>query len=407
LEIPNSSTTVQNFTTQGYVCGYGHASCLNISAPDVGNAYVFGGPSTPATSISVSPATVTVYVGGTTQTLTATQSPANANSGVVWSSNSANVTVSATGVITGVSAGTAKVTATAVDCGRSAECTVTVANILVTAVTLTSTATVYYGWYTTLTATVAPSNATNKALDWVSLNPSVATVNSSGVVTAVGTGSATIRATAKDGTGKYGSCTVTVNTTVPISGIAENRDHQKSAAAAVTTGTAGSKARFLAVANSQVGYRNGNKSGSNVVFPYSNADGPGWTKYTYYSTWATNENLKWCATYVSWCAEIAGVGSSIYRCRGSQEMRDKCGTYITKSNATSSNIKAGDLFYLSNDGNRTGIYHVGIVSIDYTGNGSISTVEGNTTYDYVAGYCALKSRTLSGSDIIGFSHITY
>ena len=61
----------------------------------------------------------------------------------------------------------------------------------------------------TLTATVQPSNATNKTVTWESSNTDVATV-SNGVVTAVSPGTATIKATAQDGSGKSDTCTVTV-----------------------------------------------------------------------------------------------------------------------------------------------------------------------------------------------------
>jgi Bacterial surface proteins containing Ig-like domains len=61
----------------------------------------------------------------------------------------------------------------------------------------------------TLTATVAPSNTTNKAVTWTSSNPNVATVNN-GVITAVSVGTAIITATIADGN-KSASCSVTVN----------------------------------------------------------------------------------------------------------------------------------------------------------------------------------------------------
>ena len=62
-----------------------------------------------------------------------------------------------------------------------------------------------------LNATVTPSNATNTDYIWASLDESVATVSESGLVTAVAVGGTTITATAQDGSGVYGSCTVTVN----------------------------------------------------------------------------------------------------------------------------------------------------------------------------------------------------
>ena len=62
----------------------------------------------------------------------------------------------------------------------------------------------------TLTATVAPENATIKALTWASSDEDVATVAPDGTVTAVKVGTATITATAADGSGKSATCTITV-----------------------------------------------------------------------------------------------------------------------------------------------------------------------------------------------------
>ena len=67
----------------------------------------------------------------------------------------------------------------------------------------------------TLTATVKPDDATDKTVTWESSNPSVATVDEYGNVTAVGAGAATITATANDGSGVEAACTVTVNPYIP------------------------------------------------------------------------------------------------------------------------------------------------------------------------------------------------
>ncbi|GHV25247.1 hypothetical protein AGMMS4952_02530 [Spirochaetia bacterium] len=61
----------------------------------------------------------------------------------------------------------------------------------------------------TLTAIVAPANAANRAVSWSSSDESVATVNSSGLVTAHAVGTATITVTTADG-GMQAACTVTV-----------------------------------------------------------------------------------------------------------------------------------------------------------------------------------------------------
>ena len=84
----------------------------------------------------------------------------------------------------------------------------------VTDVTLDkTTATLDVDETVTLTATVAPSNATNKDVTWTSSNPAVATVVN-GVVTAKAAGTAVITVTTEDG-GKTASCTVTVNGKTP------------------------------------------------------------------------------------------------------------------------------------------------------------------------------------------------
>ena len=61
-----------------------------------------------------------------------------------------------------------------------------------------------------LTANVLPANAGDKTVSWATSNPSFATVSSSGLVTAVGPGTATITATANDGSGQSGSATINV-----------------------------------------------------------------------------------------------------------------------------------------------------------------------------------------------------
>ena len=64
----------------------------------------------------------------------------------------------------------------------------------------------YIGDTEQLTATVLPDNATDKSLQWKSSNTSVVRVSSSGLVTCVGTGTATVTATTKDGSNISASC---------------------------------------------------------------------------------------------------------------------------------------------------------------------------------------------------------
>ena len=89
--------------------------------------------------------------------------------------------------------------------------------IAVESVTLDKTAvTLEVGGEETLTATVTPDNATDKAVTWSSDNTAVATVIN-GKVTAVSAGTATVTATAG---GKSATCAVTVNAPTPLNSIA-------------------------------------------------------------------------------------------------------------------------------------------------------------------------------------------
>lgn len=94
-------------------------------------------------------------------------------------------------------------------------------NTAVTGVTLPETAEVSQGSTTTLTATVAPSDATNKNVTWSSSNISVATVDEDGVVTGILQGTATITVTTEDGS-FTDECEVTVTAPVAVTGVTLN-----------------------------------------------------------------------------------------------------------------------------------------------------------------------------------------
>ena len=99
---------------------------------------------------------------------------------------------------------------------QAATLTVTAATVSVTGVSLDKTElSLTVGDTETLTATVAPDNATDKTVTWTSSNSTVATVDQNGVVTAVARGTAVITATAADDSGASASCTVTVRPDIP------------------------------------------------------------------------------------------------------------------------------------------------------------------------------------------------
>ena len=153
---------------------------------------------------------------GETSRLAATVTPFNAtNKTVTWKSSNASVaSVDANGNVRAVSAGSAVITATTEDGGKTAACTVTVqpAVISVTGVSLPSSLTMNYKSDARLTAAVEPSNATNPAVSWTSSDKKVVEVDASGRLTTHKSGSATITVTTADG-GKTASCRVTVQYT--------------------------------------------------------------------------------------------------------------------------------------------------------------------------------------------------
>jgi uncharacterized protein YjdB/cytochrome c553 len=314
----SSSTGVATVSATGVVTGVAAGNAVITAATADGNrtassaVTVTSEPQTiPVTGVTVMPTSVTVKAGASSN-LSAAVAPANAtNKAITWSSSNTGVaTVSATGVVTGVAAGNAVITATSADGGRSASSNVAVTaadsgnpgtcsnatpatlpmtfdgagefcrvtsgtisefnswnvervdingvvytnaywnvwsanklpakingnytihyvakypwshlevngsggsqsnTVAVTGVTVTpASVTVKAGASTSLSAAVAPANASNTGVNWSSSNSGVATVSGNGVVTGVAGGTAVITATTADG-GRTATSTVTVS----------------------------------------------------------------------------------------------------------------------------------------------------------------------------------------------------
>ncbi|GEM_PF-5211800 len=180
----------------------------------------------PVTSVTLNQSVYTLAIGAS-YTLIPTVLPANATDRQVkWSSsNEKTVTVSDRGVIQAIAEGTSTIKAEAG--GKSATCAVTVEKtiVAVTEVTLDRTSlTLKVNETFTLSATVAPENATDKAVKWTTSDSGIVRV-SNGTVTSVGEGTAKITAAAG---GKSASCTVTVEKEeaeiIPVASVTLNRN---------------------------------------------------------------------------------------------------------------------------------------------------------------------------------------
>lgn len=163
------------------------------------------------TGVTLDQSALPISVGGSAE-LKANVTPENAtNKTVTWSSdNTAVATVDASGKVTAVAPGTATITVTTADGGKTANCTVTVTQPVNDVTLDKTTMDLFVDNGGTLTAKIQPDNASNKTVDWTTSNAGVATVDANGKVTAVGAGKATITATAADGSEKKAACEVTV-----------------------------------------------------------------------------------------------------------------------------------------------------------------------------------------------------
>jgi uncharacterized protein YjdB/outer membrane protein assembly factor BamB len=177
----------------------------------------------PVTGITLDKTSSTVNVGGTVQ-LNANIKPANAsNRSINWTSdNTAVATVDSDGKVTGVSAGSAKITAATADGGYKATCVVTVqaaaggsASTTGSGISLNKTTdTIKIGATDQLTVTISATGVSDQDIKWTSDNTTVATVDSKGMVTGVSVGTAKITAATADG--RYtATCVVTVQSVEP------------------------------------------------------------------------------------------------------------------------------------------------------------------------------------------------
>lgn len=162
------------------------------------------------TAVTLDKTSATIAPNGTLQ-LNATITPSDAVPTLSWSSSNDKVaTVSAGGLVTAVSKGTANITVKTQN-GKTAVCKVTVSvSVTSFSVTPSKTKTMTVGTSFTFKKNVYPENADDKTLLYESSDTDVVTVTAGGKVTAVSSGRAVITVKSRSNPSKIRKVTVTV-----------------------------------------------------------------------------------------------------------------------------------------------------------------------------------------------------
>jgi hypothetical protein len=172
----------------------------------------------------------------------------------------------------------------------------------------------------------------------------------------------------------------------------------------------------LAIALSQLGYREGNSEDGlggtsadgvrdfaeyNVLYGKIDNDQGNGVSYGYY----------WCASFVNWCLRQAGVSvessaAAEISCRRWLKKCQEAGIYNEKSGYLP---KEGDLIFFKDHGSLVSATHIGFVL--YSDEHNVYTIEGNTTKDNSfsgdGSFVALKSYSLTSSYIVGYASPKY
>jgi len=222
----SSNTTIATVSSSGLVTAVaaGSVSVTASSEGQTASAAITASapPSVPVASVSVTPATSSLQVGGTAQ-LSAITRDANNNvlTGRVinWSSSNTGIsTVSASGLVTAIVAGSATITALSETKTGTAAITVNApAPVPVASVSVSpATSSLLVGATVQLTAVTRDANnnvLTGRVITWGSGNTGISTVSASGLVTAIAAGSVTVTALSET---KTGMAAITVSAPAPV-----------------------------------------------------------------------------------------------------------------------------------------------------------------------------------------------
>ena len=194
-----------------------------LATDESGNTLNYLAPAVPYTKVTYSAPEQVAVTGmtlekksievekGKTETINVIITPENATrKGITWTSSDTNVATVTNGVVKGISAGTATITATTKDGNFTDTCEVTVTQNAVTGIRISEKLIdLGMGYKKQITATVMPGDATDKSVEWTSENPEIATVSDNGTITGKSYGRTVVTATTTDG-GYTAKCVVRV-----------------------------------------------------------------------------------------------------------------------------------------------------------------------------------------------------
>ena len=209
------------------VAGHENVTCsISINGQMTHFEQLIGQEIIHVSSVSLDTSSLKLSVGDTYAFKTSVLPENATNKELIWSTSDESVVSVDNGIVTALNEGKATITVKSKDGYKSSSAEITVVKkppiVHVSSVSLNETSlNLLTGDRATLTATVLPTNATDKTISWSSSNEDVATIKN-GKITAISAGQATITATTKDG-GLTASCIVSVTQKIiPVSGVSLN-----------------------------------------------------------------------------------------------------------------------------------------------------------------------------------------
>ncbi|WP_337172757.1 Ig-like domain-containing protein [Gemmatimonas aurantiaca] len=210
----SANTAVATVSPAGLISavGFGNTTITATSVADTSRSATITVEVTPTVrGVTITPAALTVAPGESRPLVGAVTGDPGVSATLIWRSSNASIaSVSATGIVTGGTQGSATITAlAAADTTKRATAAVTVRNAPLVTITPAS-ASLTLGEQRTFSASVSAESGQSTAVTWRSGDATIVTVSPTGVVTAVGFGTTTVTAVAVADTTRQASVAVTV-----------------------------------------------------------------------------------------------------------------------------------------------------------------------------------------------------